>query len=119
MFGRRKPSLRRALGISSFKSKITRMTGGRALRDPMAPIKNAKRNAKRSAKRMIGLEPSYSRRKTQHKSKSRVYVEGDDAAGDGLPQPNTGGRFTCLRTLLFLILLCSVCLIAAANQYGG
>jgi hypothetical protein len=43
----RKPSLNRMLGISKAKSKFTRMTGGRAARDPKALVTNYKRRAKR------------------------------------------------------------------------
>jgi hypothetical protein len=43
----RKPSLNRMLGISSFKSKVTKATGGRAARDPKVFFKNAEKRAKR------------------------------------------------------------------------
>jgi hypothetical protein len=49
LFGYRKPSLKRALGISGAKAKLTRMTGGAAVRNPKSVVKNFERKVKRKA----------------------------------------------------------------------
>lgn len=112
MFGRRRaPSLKRALGISSAKAKLTRATGGRALRDPSAPLKNLKRKSKRA----MGLEPGYNRPRGKRKSSQSVeaVILTDESAVQ--PKPTTS-NFTCLRVLLFIIILSGLCLLSAAYQ---
>jgi hypothetical protein len=47
LFRYRRPSIARALGISSAKSRFTRATGGRAVRHPTALLGNAERRLKR------------------------------------------------------------------------
>jgi hypothetical protein len=46
LFRYRRPSLRRALGISAAKSRFTRATGGRAVRHPSTIVTNYERRAK-------------------------------------------------------------------------
>jgi hypothetical protein len=64
----RKPSLNRALGISSAKSKFTKMTGGRAARNPKAFFQNAEKRAKR---RMGIVSPSEWWRRVGRKSRPK------------------------------------------------
>lgn len=48
LFRYRKPSLKRALGITQAKRNFTRMTGGAALRNPKSIVTNYERRMKRS-----------------------------------------------------------------------
>lgn len=63
VFRYRKPSVNRMLGISRAKSQFTRATGGAAVRNPKALVKNYERRVKRRAGYYSPAATAYRNRK--------------------------------------------------------
>lgn len=87
----KKPSLNRALGISKAKSRFTRATGGRMLRDPVGTM--------RQKARRYGLAGLY--RKGRRSSRSSKYAP----AATGQISGNSFGLATVLTIILAVIII--------------